>query len=74
MQIKIPVRVVTSGESALVITVRNEQGAQLNEPTIFPLKLSVISPIATWVTTGAAITLFAAAIIQSARRIRRKRT
>jgi len=74
VQIKIPVRVVTSGESALVITVRNEQGAQLNEPTIFPLKLSVISPIATWVTTGAAITLFAAAIIQSARRIRRKRT
>ena len=74
MQIKVPVRAVASGESALSITVRNAQGAQLNEPTIFPLQLSVISPIATWVTTGAAITLFAAAIIQSARRIRRKRT
>lgn len=74
VQIKIPVQVVTSGESEIMIKVRNQQGALLSEPTIFPLKLSVISPIATWVTTGAAITLFAAAIIQSARRIRRKRT
>ena len=74
VQIKIPVEVVTSGESAIVIKIRNERGALLSEPTSFPLKLSVISPIATWVTTGAAITLFAAAIIQSARRIRKKRT
>jgi hypothetical protein len=74
VQIKIPVQVVTSGESALVIKVRNERGALLSEPTTFPLKLSVISPIATWVTTGAAVTLFAAAIVQSARRIRKKRT
>ncbi|MEJ0014272.1 MAG: hypothetical protein WDN07_01350 [Actinomycetota bacterium] len=39
----------------------------------YPLKLSVISPIATWFTTGAAILLFIAAGIQSIRRIRKRK-
>ena len=73
VQIKVPVHVYTSGPSGLIITIRNAQGSVLGEPTSFPLTLSVISPIATWFTTGAAIVLFVAAIIQSARRIRRTR-
>ncbi len=73
VQIKIPVQVITPGQSALMITIRNAQGAVLSEPTNFPLTLSVISPVATWFTTGAAIVLFVAAIVQSARRIRKAR-
>ena len=73
VQLKIPVTVAASGQSALLITIRNTQGALLSEPTRFPLTLSVISPIATWITTGAAIVLFVAAIVQSGRRIRKAR-
>jgi len=33
----------------------------------------VISPIATWITTGAAVLLFIAAMVQSWRRVRRRK-
>jgi hypothetical protein len=72
-EILIPVQVVSSGATALVVEVRNSAGQLLGDQTIYPISVRVISPIATWITTGAAITLFAAAIIQSARRIRRGR-
>jgi len=45
----------------------------LGDSVIYPLSLSVISPIATWVTTGAAILLFAVAIIRNGRRFIRSR-
>jgi hypothetical protein len=72
-EILIPVQVVSSGATALVVEVRNTSGDLLGNQTIYPISVRVISPIATWITTGAAITLFAAAIIQSARRIKRGR-
>ena len=72
-EILIPVQVVSSGATALVLEVRNSSGDLLGAQTIYPISVRVISPIATWITTGAAITLFAAAVIQSARRIRRGR-
>jgi len=72
IQVMIPIRVLTSGTSGLNVEVISSQGNVLGDPVTYPLKLSVISPIATWVTTGAAILLFIAATIQSIRRIRRR--
>ena len=73
IQVMVPVKVLTSGTSGLSIVIRNGKGAQIGNPQIYPLSLKVISPIATWITTGAAITLFFAALLQSLRRIRRRR-
>jgi hypothetical protein len=39
----------------------------------YPLKIAVISPIATWITGAAALVLFGAAIYKSFRRIRRNK-
>ena len=73
IQVMVPVKVLTSGASSLSIVVENSKGDQLSDTQIYTLSLSVISPIATWITTGAAITLFFAALLQSLRRIRRRR-
>jgi len=71
-QILVPVEVLTSGSSALAIDALTPGGTVLGESVLFPLNLSVISPIATWITTTAALILFGAAIIQSIRRFRRR--
>jgi hypothetical protein len=71
-QVMVPITVLTSGTSGLNVVVTSSNGDLLGEPIIYPLQLSVINPIATWVTTGAAVLLFAAATIQSIRRIRRR--
>ena len=73
VQVMIPVEVVTSGKSTLVITIYSEKNKQLGNKMFYPITLKVISPIATWITTGAAIVLFVSALIQSFRRIRSKR-
>lgn len=72
-QVMVPVTVLTSGTSGLNVELTSSNGDLLGDSVIYPLNLAVISPIATWVTTGAAILLFIAASIQSFRRIRRKR-
>ena len=74
IQIMIPVEVVTSGASELSVSIYSEQNKLLGEEVIYPVTLKVISPIATWITTGGAIILFVSALIQSFRRIRRKRS
>jgi hypothetical protein len=73
VQILIPVQVLTSGQSGLEIQATTTTGDPLGDSVIYPLSLSVISPIATWVTTGAAILLFAAAIFRSGGRLIRAR-
>ena len=73
IQVMIPVEVVTSGKSTLVVRIFSEKNKQLGNPVFYPVNLQVISPIATWITTGAAIVLFLSALIQSFRRIRKKR-
>jgi hypothetical protein len=73
IQVMIPVEVVTSGKSTLVIRIYSEKNKQLGNQMFYPITLKVISPIATWITTGAAIVLFVSALIQSFRRIRKKR-
>jgi hypothetical protein len=71
-QVFVPVQVLTSGSSTLMANLRSEQGALLGDVVLYQLSLRVISPVATWLTTGAAIVLFLSAIIQSSRRIRRR--
>jgi hypothetical protein len=74
VQVMVPVKVLTSGDSALSVVAANSKGDVVSETQIYDLSLKVISPIATWITSAAAITLFLAAILQSLRRVRRKRS
>ena len=72
IQVMVPITVLTSGTSGLNVELTSTHGNLLGDSVIYPLQLSVISPIATWFTTGAALLLFIAATIQSIRRIRRR--
>ena len=69
----IPIEVVTSGKSDLIVSLSSDKGKALSSEVIYPVTLKVISPIATWITTGGAIILFISALVQSFRRIRKKR-
>ena len=71
LQILIPVEVYTSGDSGFTISIRDSRGHELGEKTLYSVKVSVVSPIATWITGAAGLTLLVAAILQSLRRIRR---
>jgi len=73
VQVMVPIKVLTSGTSGLSIVIHNSKGATLGDPQLYSLNLKVISPIATWITTGAAVILFFAALLQSLRRIRKRR-
>ena len=73
IQVMVPLTVLTSGSSELAIELTTTSGDLLGDPVTYPIALSVISPVATWFTTGAAIVLFIAATIQSIRRIRRRK-
>jgi hypothetical protein len=70
-EVLIPIDVVSSGNTGLQVTVKTASGVSLGDSVLYPVSVRVISPIATWITTGAAIVLFLAAIVQSARRIRK---
>ena len=72
-QVLIPVQVLTSGASQLMVNLHSTTGEALGDAVIYQLSLRVISPVATWLTTAAAVVLFLSAIIQSSRRIRRRR-
>ena len=71
VQVLLPVEVVASGDSSLLAQLSNLENKPIGFPVYINLKLSVISPIATWITSGAAVILLIAAIIQSVRRFRR---
>jgi hypothetical protein len=73
LQVLIPVKVYTSGDSGFVVTIRGVNGNVYGESVTYPLKIAVISPVATWITTAAAVVLFGAAILKSLRRLRRGR-
>lgn len=73
IQVMIPVEVVTSGKSTLVVKIYSEKRKLLGNEVFYPVTLKVISPVATWITTGSAIVLFLSALVQSFRRIRKTR-
>lgn len=70
VQVLLPIEVVASGNSSLLAQLSNLDNNPIGFPVYINLKLSVISPIATWITSGAAIVLMVAAILQSIRRFR----
>ena len=47
-------------------------GAQIGQSKSVELQLAVISPLTTWFTTGMAIILLLAAVVQSVRRVKRR--
>lgn len=72
IQIKVPIQIIASGDTALRLQLRTPKGSAIGEPERIPLRLAVISPLTTWFTTGMAIILLLAAVVQSVRRVRRK--
>jgi len=73
LQVLVPVKVYTSGDSGFVVTIRGANGSVYGQSVTYPLKIAVISPVATWITSAAAVVLFGAAILQSLRRLKRGR-
>ncbi len=73
LQIEIPVEVLSSGSSDLIISMRVKGGERVGKEVRLPLTLAVISPVTTWITTGSGVILLLAAIVQSLRRVRRSR-
>ena len=73
IQIKVPIDVIASGDTALRLQLRTPRGSAIGEIERIPLRLAVISPITTWFTTGMAIILLLAAVIQSVRRVKRRK-
>ena len=70
LQVLLPIEVLASGNSSLLTQLTNLDNKPIGFPVYISLKLSVISPVATWITSGAAVVLLIAAIIQSVRRFR----
>ena len=69
-QVLLPVEVFAAGDSRLLVQLTNLENKPVGYPVYIDLKLSVISPVATWITTAAAVLLFIAALVQSVRRVR----
>jgi hypothetical protein len=72
-QLLLPLKVLAPGESRLLTQLTNLENKPVGYPVYINLKLAVISPVATWITSGAAILLFIAALVQSVRRVRRRK-
>jgi hypothetical protein len=69
-QVLLPIEVFAAGDSRLLVQLTNLENKPVGYPVYIDLKLSVISPVATWITTAAAVLLFIAALVQSVRRVR----
>ena len=72
-QLLLPLKVLAPGDSRLLTQLTNLENKPVGYPVYINLKLAVISPVATWITSGAAILLFIGALIQSVRRVRRRK-
>jgi hypothetical protein len=72
VQVKIPIKVLASGETRLEVRLQTSSGKFVGESDSIRLRLAVISPLTTWFTTGMAIILLLAAVVQSVRRVKRR--
>ena len=72
-QVLLPVKALASGSSGLLAQLTNLENKPVGYPVNIALNLSVISPVTTWITSGAAILLIIAAMVQSWRRVKRKK-
>lgn len=73
VQVLVPLKVYASGDSGFIVTVKGHVDSVYGQSVTYPLKIAVISPIATWITGAAALVLFGAAILKSLRRVRRNK-
>lgn len=73
IQIAVPFTVIASGSTLVLAQFASVEGDPIGEVSKLNLALTVIDSRVTWFTTGAAILLFAGAITQSFRRIKRSR-
>jgi hypothetical protein len=71
-QVLLPIQVFAAGDSRLLVQLTNLENKPVGYPVYINLKLSVISPVTTWITTAAAVLLIIAALVQSVRRVRRR--
>ena len=73
LQIKVPLNVIASGETTLALQLHAPNGERVGNIEEIPLRLAVISPLTTWFIVGMALILLGAAIVQSVRRVKRRR-
>jgi hypothetical protein len=73
IQISVPFTVIASGSTLVMAQFASVEGEPVGEVSKLNLSLTVIDSRVAWFTTGAAILLFAGAIAQSVRRVRRSR-
>lgn len=72
-QVEIPLKIIASGDTQIELKLHGLNGRQVGEVEYIPLRLAVISPLTTWFTTGMAIILLLAAVIQSMRRVKKRK-
>jgi DNA-binding FadR family transcriptional regulator len=73
LQVELPLEVIASGETNLQVQIIANSGRRIGEEGVIPLRLAVISPVTTWFTVGMAIILLMAAVVQSIRRVKRRK-
>lgn len=73
VQAEVPIDVIASGETNLEMKLRSLNGKQVGSIEVIPLRLAVIPPVTTWFTTGMAIVLLLAAVVQSMRRVKKRK-
>jgi len=73
VQIEVPIEVIASGDTSLRLQLYTPKKDLIGLEQRIPLRLAVISPVTTWLTTGMAIILLLAAIVQSVRRVKSRR-
>ena len=74
LQIKVPLEVIASGETTLNLQIYTPTGKTFGNVKKIPLRLAVISPLTTWFTTALALILLLTAVMQSWRRVKRRKT
>ena len=73
IQIPVPVTNIAAGDTEVIAKFVNPRGQQVGGESQLTITSQVISPLVAWFTTGAAILLLLAAVVQSVRRVRRSR-
>ena len=69
-QVLLPIEVFAAGDSRLLVQLTNLENKPVGYPVYINLKLSVISPVTTWITTIAALLLIIAVLVRSVRGVR----
>jgi hypothetical protein len=73
MQLLLPVNVITPGTVTVAARLTDAKGVAITKYSQLNLNLSVVDSRVAWFTSSAAVLLFAAATLQTVRRVRRSR-